>query len=456
MNFKAAYFIGIGGAGMSAIARFFSKKGHVVRGYDKVSTKLTDFLKIEGIDINFDDDINSIPSDILELSPGELLLVYTPAIPDTHAQLSHLKSLGHTPIKRAELLGQITRESQSLAISGTHGKTSTTAILAHILDGTPNGCNAFLGGIAAANNSNLYQHPDAQWTVIEADEFDRSFHHLNPTHGLITSLDPDHLDIYGSPEAFIEGFKIFQGQISGKTLVASPLSPTFPNAQSYGLETDPTSPNHFAYDITHTSSGISCSISIDNGSHTIEDLKIPLFGEHNLENAVGAAALAHLAGTSPQIISERLQSFPGIYRRFQIHVNTENRVYIDDYAHHPSEIAKTIEAVREHFPNRNLTIIFQPHLYSRTQDQLEGFCKELAKADQLFLLPIYPAREEPIPGVNTQLILDNISHPHAKLSTINSIFENLKAYSVDVVLTLGAGDIDTLVPQMKEFASMDA
>ena len=211
-----------------------------------------------------------------------------------------------------------------------------------------------------------------------------------------------------------------------------------------------------AYDIEHKTTGISCSLSFDNGSNKIESINLPLFGLHNLENAVGASALAHIAGVSSDIIKEQLESFPGIYRRFQIHVNSPDKVYIDDYAHHPTEIAKTIEAVREHFPGRHLTTIFQPHLYSRTKDQLEGFCKELAKSDRVFLLPIYPAREEPIEGVNTQLILNNISGTHAELSTINSIFENLKAYSVDVVLTLGAGDIDTIVPKMKEFTSMDA
>ena len=291
MNFKAAYFLGIGGAGMSAIARFLKKEGQIVKGYDKVKTRLTDFLQIGGMDINFEDDINAIPSDIKSLSPGELLLVYTPAIPSDHNQFSHLKSLGHNPIKRAELLGEITANCNSIAIAGTHGKTSTTAILAHIFDGSPNGCNAFIGGIAAANNSNLYQNPKAEWTLVEADEFDRSFHHLHPTHGLITSLDPDHLDIYGTPENFIEGFKKFQRQITGNTIVASHIKSIFTGVETYGIDHNC---DNFAFDITNTSTGISCSLSLGNGGLIINSIYLPLFGDHNLENAVGAATLAIL------------------------------------------------------------------------------------------------------------------------------------------------------------------
>ena len=453
MNARAAYFIGIGGAGMSAIARFLHKEGYLVKGYDKVSTKLTDALVKEGIEINFDDTTDAIPSDINSLNIDDLIIVYTPAIPNTHHQLNHFKSIGFTPIKRAELLGEITSNGKSLAIAGTHGKTSTTAILAHILDGTPEGCNAFLGGISAANNSNLYQRENAEWTVVEADEFDRSFHHLTPTHALITSLDPDHLDIYGTPEKFIEGFEIFKSLVSGKTLVSSSASSEIMGPETYGLGEGNT---HFAFDVNHNSNGVNCSFSIANKELVITDIDLPMFGNHNLENALGAATLAYFAGASKEVIKSRLESFPGIYRRFQIHYNDSQKVYIDDYAHHPTEIEKTIEAVREHFPGRHLTVIFQPHLFSRTKDQLEGFCRELSKSDHLILLPIYPAREEPIEGVNTQLIFDNISGTHAELSTINSIFENLKAYSVDVVLTLGAGDIDTLVPSIKEFISMEA
>ena len=453
MNFKAAYFLGVGGAGMSSIARYLKREGLVVKGYDKTATKLTRELEQEGIDVNLCDSVEQIPEDILSLTTEELLIVITPAIPEDNIQLKYLKSLGHVPIKRAALLGEIIKCTKSIAISGTHGKTSTTAILAHILDGTDSGCNAFLGGISAANNSNLYLSPNAEWTVVEADEFDRSFHHLHPTLGLVTSIDPDHLDVYGSVESFEEGFKIFTSQISEKVLIASSVDKEKIDGETYGTTEEC---DHFAYNIEHLADGVKCSISINKGEEVIEDVRLLLFGLHNLENSVGASVLAYYAGVKSDTIKTQLESFPGIYRRFQIHVNTSKRVYIDDYAHHPTEISKTIEATREHFPGRHLTVIFQPHLYSRTQDQLSGFAQELNKADRVILLPIYPARELPIPGVNTQLILNNMSNPHAEMSTKNSIFENLKAYSMDVVLSLGAGDIDTLVPAIKEFTALDA
>jgi UDP-N-acetylmuramate--alanine ligase len=459
MNSKAAYFIGIGGAGMSALARYLHNNNVATSGYDRTATRLTEALQKEGLEINFEDSIEAIPEDILGLKPVELLLVITPAIPEDNIQLNHLKSLGHSPIKRAELLGEITSKGSSIAIAGTHGKTSTTAILAHIMDGTPKGCNAFLGGISACNNSNFYESKEAKWTIVEADEFDRSFHHLHPTNGLITSLDPDHLDVYGDEKSFIEAFEIFASQIRGKILVSESVELSTQGVEKYGLshsENGGKNLDHFAYSISNLKTGTNCNLSLANGSVIIENLVAPLYGNHNLENLVGAAALAHYAGATPEEIKGRIQSFSGIYRRFQIHTNTDDVVYVDDYAHHPTEIKKTIEAVREHFPDRHLTVIFQPHLYSRTSDQLKGFCRELAKCDHLIILPIYAARENPIEGVNAQLILDNISHPHAETSTINSIFENLKAYSVDVILTLGAGDIDTIVPSLIDFTSMDA
>jgi UDP-N-acetylmuramate--alanine ligase len=459
MNCKAAYLIGIGGAGMSAIARYLHNSGVMVSGYDKTETTLTDILQKEGIEINFTDVNGAIPEGILSLQAGELLLITTPAVPSNNNQLCKLISMGHTPIKRAELLGKITENGSSIAIAGTHGKTSTTAMLAHILDGTPEGCNAFLGGISACNNSNIYVSNQAKWTVVEADEFDRSFHYLHPTNGLITSLDPDHLDVYGDEKSFVEAFEVFASQICNKILISKNVSISTPGAERYGLvneHEDSSNLTHYASSIESHHNGIKCSLSLSNGEVKFENLRVPLYGEHNLENLVGAAALAHHAGTPANIIASRIESFSGIYRRFQIHTNRKDSVYIDDYAHHPTEIKKTIEAVKEHFPGRHLTVIFQPHLYSRTRDQLDGFSRELVECDRLILLPIYAARENPIIGVNTQLILDNISHPHAETSTINSIFENLKAYSVDVILTMGAGDIDTIVPSLIEYTSMEA
>lgn len=454
MNFKSAYFIGIGGAGMSAIARFLHRTGINVSGYDRVRSRLCEELESEGIDITYNDSVSSIPSLISDSDKEDIQIVYTPAIPSDHAQLTYFQDQDYNLIKRAELLGVITNKKGTLAVAGTHGKTTASCILAHILSGTTKGCHAFLGGISAANKSNLYTSEKAEWTVVEADEFDRSFHHLTPTHSIITSTDPDHLDIYGTEEKFIEAFEIFSDGVSGKTIVAAGVNNLSGADEYYGIATDKNSSlAHFANDVKSLPSGINCNISLGSGAMNLNDVSIPLMGAHNLENAVGAAALAYHAGASEKEITDGLSTFPGVYRRFQIHTNTPELVYIDDYAHHPTEIKKAIEGVRKHFPGRHLTVIFQPHLYSRTADQIDGFCEELSKTDSLFLLPIYPAREKPIEGVNAQLILNNISHPHAKMSTINSIFENLKVESLDVILTMGAGDIDQLVPALCEFTA---
>lgn len=447
MNWKRAYFIGIGGAGMSALARFLHRRGVSVSGYDRVRSILCETLEEEGLHITYNDSI----AEISELRKEETLVVYTPAIPNSHSQLQYFQSEGFEMIKRAKLLGQIAPQSGTLAVAGTHGKTTASCILAHILDGTEYGCNAFLGGIAASIHSNLYSSSKAKWTVVEADEFDRSFHHLHPSHTIITSTDPDHLDVYGNEANFLEAFEIFCSQVSGKTIVANGVKNLTSADEFYGVNCDES--DHFAFDIIHHEGGQKCKISLAKGSMVLDGVELPMYGVHNLENAVGAAVLAFYAGASAEEITQGLNTFSGVYRRFQIHTNTPEIIYIDDYAHHPTEIKKAIEGVRNHFPDRKLIVVFQPHLYSRTADQVEGFCEELAKADELILLPIYPARELPIDGVNTQLILDNISHPSAKLSTKNSIFEILKVDSPCVILTLGAGDIDQLVPAFCEFTS---
>ncbi|HIK66459.1 MAG TPA: UDP-N-acetylmuramate--L-alanine ligase [Flavobacteriales bacterium] len=454
MSNKVAYFIGIGGAGMSSIARYLNKTGWHVSGYDKTETPLTDQLKQEGININFDICDSSIPE---EIKTVDLLLVTTPAISSDHPHLVALKKLGHKAIKRAELLGKIIKHKNTLAISGTHGKTSTTALLAHIIDGTPQRCNAFIGGVSAETNSNLYYSPNATWNIVEADEFDRSFHHLHPTHAAISSIDPDHLDVYGSEYNFIEAFKTFASQVKEKVVIHHSIASTFNNLQNietYGLED--CSLTHYATDLSQTSSGSSFTLSLGNGKLVIPQIQVSLMGKHNLENIVAAAALAYLAGTKKEIIISRINSFKGIYRRFQIHLNSEFKVYIDDYAHHPTELKKTIEAVRTHFPNKHLTVIFQPHLYSRTLDQMDGFVHELRKTDRLILLPIYAARENPIPGFNTQSLFEKISHPHGKTSTKNSILDNLKAHPVEILLTVGAGDISLIVPKLKKWMTMKA
>jgi UDP-N-acetylmuramate--alanine ligase len=452
---SVAYLIGVGGAGMSAIARYLLKIGCEVYGYDRVKTTLTQELEKEGVIINHDLSLSSIPKAVM-IEAGKLLLITTPAIPTRHPHLIEFLKFGHQPIKRAEFLGQITEDKPTLAVAGTHGKTTTTAILAHILAGTENGCNAFIGGISANTKSNFYWSSNAKWTVVEADEFDRSFHALSPTHAVITSLDPDHLDVYGNEENFIEAFNVFGEKVKEKLIIHHEISSKIKrrdNLETYGIEQQDIQLTHFASNIDTSVSGLKFDLSLNNGESVLKNIAVNMMGLHNLENVTAAAALAYNAGVQKEIIKSRLSSFSGIYRRFQIHTNTPSSVYIDDYAHHPTELKKTIEAVRSHFPNRHLTVIFQPHLYSRTKDQQEGFCRELSKVDRLILLPIYAARENPIDGFNTQSLIEKISHPHAETSTKNSILVNLKAHHVDVLLSVGAGDIDILVPSLKKWTS---
>ena len=455
MNPSVAYLIGVGGAGMSAIARYLLKSGCEVYGYDKVKTILTQELEREGVHVNYEFSLSGIP-EAVKIESGKLLLITTPAIPSSHPHLIHLKDAGHKAIKRSEFLGQITENKPTLAIAGTHGKTTITAILAHIIAGTENGCNAFIGGISANTKSNFYWSSKAKWSVVEADEFDRSFHSLSPTHAVITSLDPDHLDIYGNEERFVEAFEIFADKVKEKLIVSHEIAQKFvkrTNLETYGIEQSGLQLTHSASQIDWSSSGLKFDLNLNNKESVVKNISVNMMGLHNLENVIAASALAYNAGVRMETIKTRLASFSGIYRRFQIHTNTSTSVYIDDYAHHPTELKKTIEAVRTHFPGRHLTVIFQPHLYSRTQDQQEGFRIELNKADRLILLPIYAARENQIEGFNTQSLFEKISHPHAETSTKNSIFDNLKGHQVDVLLSVGAGDIDLLVPSLKKWSS---
>jgi UDP-N-acetylmuramate--alanine ligase len=458
MDSSVAYLIGVGGAGMSSIARYLLKTGYEVYGYDRVKTKLTQELEQEGVIINYEFSSSAIPKAVM-IESGELLLITTPAIPSSHPHITNLQIAGHKAIKRSEFLGLITENKSTLGIAGTHGKTTITAILAHILAGTENGCNAFIGGVSANTKSNFYWSINAKWTVVEADEFDRSFHELSPTHAVITSLDPDHLDIYGNEESFIEAFEIFADKVKEKLIVHHEIAQKFlekTNLETYGIEQKDIKLTHSASKIGLASSGLKFDLNLNNGESILKNIEVNMMGLHNLENVIAASALAYNAGVKMETIKSQLSSFSGIYRRFQIHTNTPTSVYIDDYAHHPTELKKTIEAVREHFPDRHLTVIFQPHLYSRTKDQQEGFRIELNKVDRLILLPIYAARENPIDGFNTQSLFEKISHPHAETSTKNSIFDNLKGHHVDVLLSVGAGDIDLLVPSLKKWTSMYA
>ena len=435
-----AFLLGIGGIGMSALARYLKAQGWEVAGYDRTETALTRDLAREGMAVSYAPDASALP-------PGwhaaGVLHILTPAVPADLPLRQHLEAAG--PVhKRSALLGAIAAQQPSLAVAGTHGKTTTTTLLAHLMQDR---CNAFLGGIAAATGSNLYLHPEAAWTVVEADEFDRSFLHLHPTHAAITSLDPDHLDIYGNLEAFVASFQQFAGQIQHSLLLHHALSDRIHppcTVRTYGLETGDVRATHIVRDGAQTHFTLAHPFG-----PSIADCTLPMPGLHNLENAVAAAGLALAAGLSADLLRERLGSFQGVHRRFQYHLNGPVTTYIDDYAHHPEELRRTIEAARAAHPGQRLTGIFQPHLFTRTRDHLDAFAAVLSALDACVLLPIYAAREQPIAGVDSQSLFDKISAPVKELVPAERIFDCLKTLPREVVMTLGAGDIDRLVNPLK-------
>ncbi len=436
------YFIGIGGIGMSALARYFKAKGMYVSGYDKTSTKLTRELEEEGIIVNYDDKIETIPSRVLE-NKDKSLVVYTPAIPKDHKQFDLLKSEGFEIIKRAQLLGKITEEKYTLAVAGTHGKTTTTAILGHLLKETGAKVTAFLGGISEDIQSNLIMQGD-EVIVVEADEFDRSFLNLTPNIAAITSMDADHLDIYGDKEELEKSFREFSAKISpdGKLFVQKGL-PVEGSTIAVDSEGDYSAQN----------------IKIEEGSYvfdlktpsgTIENLRFNLPGKHNLQNAITALAMAMEYGSPTDKLPRALHSFAGVRRRFSYKIKTDSRVLIDDYAHHPTEISAVYQAVREMYPNKQILAVFQPHLFSRTRDFAEDFASSLSKFDELFLLEIYPARETPIEGISSAWLLDKISNPTKQLVQKENLNEKIKSSNAEIVVMMGAGDIGDEVENVKK------
>ena len=432
------FFIGIGGIGMSGLARYFVLMGKEVYGYDKTETNLTKELIAEGIHIHYTDDISLIPN-------GIDLVIYTPAVPKTQKQLEYFREHNYTILKRAEVLGKLSQERRVLAVAGTHGKTTTSTILTHILLTSGIKCTAFLGGISENLESNFVYGED-NWMVIEADEYDRSFLHLHPMHAVITSTDPDHLDIYGDVTEMRRTFVKFGNQINreGKLFLKYGLpvkegdfeSPD--QVISYGLNEG----NVYAENIKVIDGYF--HFDYVNASERITHLKFTLPGRHNIENAVAAISVALLAGVNDNAIREALISFKGIKRRFEF-VHRASKIYIDDYAHHPGELRAAIQAAGELFPGKKILGIFQPHLYSRTRDFVEGFAEELSKLNEVWLMDIYPAREEPIEGISSQIILDKIKNNNKRLVSRNEILERLKSADFDIVMTLGAGDIDTSV-----------
>ncbi len=433
------YFVGIGGIGMSALARYFNGLGCEVHGYDKTATNLTRKLVEEGMKIHYDDAVEKIPEAVD-------LVVYTPAIPKDHKELNYFFDQDFPVKKRAEVLGIISRNRKTIAIAGTHGKTSTCAILTHLLKTAEIDCTAFLGGIAQNYQSNFVEGK-SDWVVVEADEFDRSFLHLNPDYSAIMSMDADHLDIYGDKDHMADGFTQFAGRLkkNGKVFL------------KYGLELKEKNDGVEIFGIDHGTYQ-SKNIKVENGFFVfdfespiehIEKIKFTLPGNHNVENATAAIAIAQQLGVKSDAIKKAMASFKGIKRRFEFVARSERVVYIDDYAHHPTELKAAIQAARSLFPEKKITGIFQPHLYSRTRDFADDFAEALSKLDEIILMDIYPARELPIEGISSEIIFGKIENPNKVLVTKKSLMDELKGRDFEVLLTLGAGDIDTFVEPIK-------
>ena len=441
------YFIGAGGIGMSALVRYFLAKGKRVAGYDRTASSLTQALNQEGAQIHYEDDIELIPEYCKDSKTT--LVVYTPAIPGDHKELNFFKDNGFTIMKRAQVLGEITKTSKGLCVAGTHGKTTTSSMLAHILKQSSVDCNAFLGGILKNYSSNLLLSDKSDYTVIEADEFDRSFHHLHPYIAIITSADPDHLDIYGTPEAYRESFEHFTSLISndGALLLKKGVNITPRLKEGTAL---------YTYSATEDADFHASNIRVGNGTIiydfngpniAIKDIELGVPVRINIENSIAAIAVALLCGANANEIREAVRTFKGPKRRFDFRLKREDIVLIDDYAHHPQELKASIESVKALYPNKKVTGIFQPHLFSRTKDFANDFAKSLSLLDELILLDIYPAREKPIPGVTSEIIFDKVSIANKRLVSKNDLLETIKAEknNLEVVAMLGAGDIELLV-----------
>ena len=448
----SVYFVGAGGIGMSALARYFRAKGKQVAGYDKTPSDLTAALIEEGIRIHYMDDITLIPEDCKQID--STLVIYTPAIPETHTELNYFKTNGFTLMKRARVLGEITRTERGLCVAGTHGKTTTSSMLAHLLKQSHVDCNAFLGGILKNYNSNLMLSDKSDLAVIEADEFDRSFHWLNPYMAVITAVDPDHLDIYGTPAAYRESFEHF----------TSLIRPDGCLVMKKGLQLQPRlqeGTKLYTYSATEEADFFARNIRIGNGDivfdfvtpdGSIPDVKLGVPVKVNIENGVAAMALAWLNGVTPEEIRGGMESFTGPVRRFDFHLKKDDIVLLDDYAHHPAELKASIQSVKELYPDKKVTGIFQPHLYTRTRDFAADFAASLSLLDELILLDIYPAREEPIPGVTSQIIFDRVTIPNKRMIRKEELLDLVQkeAASFEVVLMVGAGNIDRLVEPVKQ------
>ena len=446
MDLKNVYLIGIGGIGMSALARYFNNKGLHVSGYDRTPSTLTRKLEAEGIRIHYESNISEIPQDI----PGTLV-IYTPAIPENFEEMAYIKGQGYRYCKRSRALGEIARGQECLAISGTHGKTTTSTLLAHILTQSGEGCNAFLGGISKNYESNLLLSRSSV-LVAEADEFDRSFLQLFPKLALVTATDADHLDIYDTHQQVIEAFSTFASQVdgAGSLVIKQGIKLNLANVEARIYRYSYNSPcDFYASDITPIEGG-RFEFTINHPAGRIEHCTVGIPGWVNVENAVGASALALLHGVAPVRIREALASFKGVCRRFDIRVNEGGAAYVDDYAHHPAELAASISSIRNIFPGRKICGIFQPHLYTRTRDFADEFAESLSKLDILGLLPIYPAREAPIEGVTSEMIYKKVTIEEKHLIEKEEITDFVRKHRDCCIVTLGAGDIDRFVGPIEE------
>ena len=449
MNYELIYFVGIGGIGMSNLARYFMSQGKRVAGYDRVETPLTRALVAEGAHIHYEDNLQFIPDEFLD--KDSTLVVYTPAIPASHSELQYFRQNGFTLMKRAQVLGEITKTSDAVCIAGTHGKTTVSSMIAHLLRQSTVDCNAFLGGILKNYGTNLLLSHKSNITVAEADEYDRSFHWLRPWIAVITSADPDHLDIYGTPEAYRESFEHFTSLIRPDGyLILKKGAPVTPRVNS-GVKIftySETEGDYHAENIRIGGGEIVFDYVSPSGKITDISLGVPV--KVNIENAVAAIASAQLCGVAPDEIRAAMRTFGGAKRRFDFLLKTPNLVFIDDYAHHPNELTASIQSIRQLYPDKKVTGVFQPHLYTRTRDFVDEFAQSLSLLDDVVLLDIYPAREEPIPGVTSEIIFDKITSKEKVLLKKSELLPFLKNKELEVLVTLGAGDIERLLPEIKE------
>ena len=448
---KKVYFVGVGGIGMAALARYYLSLGLPVAGYDRTPSALTAELAAEGVVVSYDDAMTAVPEAFR--NPAETLVVYTPAVPDSNVPLTFFRENGFEVRKRAWVLGQVTRDSKGLCFSGTHGKTTTSSMAAHVLHSGPIGCNAFLGGILKGYDSNLMLSATSPYSVIEADEYDRSFHQLTPYIAVINATDPDHLDIYGTEEAYLESFAHFTELIrpdgflivhTGLKLVPRP--PEGVTTYTFGHD----SGDFHAANVRVGDGTIVFDFVYPGGSIADIELGVPV--AINVDNAVAALAAVWLTGTlTPELAREAIKSYPGVERRFEFHLKENGptgRAIIDDYAHHPDEIRQSIASVRALYPGRRLTVAFQPHLYTRTRDFADQFAEALDAADEVALIDLYPARELPIPGISSKTIFDKLKNENKIMISKEHFVDTMKNRNFEILLTLGAGDLNLCVPPL--------